>query len=139
MKRAISLSFVAFLIATSLQIRAQEISQNNIKPVQNSLEIVSKLQPVSFNYDEAWAEKLGLKTTAQYGFVGKEAQKTNPALVAVQAKDYSAGKNAYKTATLTKVDYESLIPLLVGSIKEQQAQIEALKQEVQQLKAAKAD
>lgn len=55
------------------------------------------------------------------------------------AKDYPSGKNAFKTASITDVDHESLIPLLVGSVKEQQEQIEQLKQEIQVLKAQKAE
>ncbi len=43
-----------------------------------------------------------------------------------------------KNATITKVDYESLIPLLVASIKEQQQQIEALKRELKTLKSQNA-
>jgi len=138
MKRAISFTFAAFLIAVSLQIRAQEVAQNNVKPVNNSLELVSKLQPVSFNYDKTWAEKLKISARPQYGFVGADAKANVPELVTVQAKDYAAGKNAYRSATITKVDYESLIPLLVGSIKDQQLQIEALRQEIQSLKSRSA-
>ena len=135
MKRAISFGFAVFLIAASLKISAQEVAQTNVKPVNNSLEMVSKLQPVSFNYDKAWAEKLKLASTSQYGFVGADAKAAVPSVVAVQAKQYPAGKNAYNSATLTKVDYESLIPLLVGSIKEQQQQIEELKSELRSLKS----
>jgi len=138
MKRAISFTFAAFLVTASLQISAQEVAQNNVKPVTNSLETVSKLQPVSFNYDKAWAEKLKISPKQQYGFIGTEAKSVVPEIVTVQAKDYAAGKNAYRSATLTKVDYESLIPLLVGSIKEQQQQIDALKQEIQSLKSRSA-
>lgn len=138
MKRAISLSFAAFLVSASFQIKAQEVAQKNVQPVNNSLEMVSKLQPVSFSYDKAWAEKLKLPSTSQYGFVGAEAQAAVPSVVTVQAKQYPAGKNAFNSATVTKVDYESLIPLLVGSIKEQQAQIDELKREIRSLKTQAA-
>ena len=136
MKRVIS--FAVFLIAASLKISAQEVVQNNIKPIENALSQVTKLQPVSFNYDKAWAEKLRLSANPQIGFVGAEAKKAVPDLVSVQAKDYSSGKNAFKTATITKVDYESLVPLLVGSIKEQQQQIEELKREIKALRAQRS-
>jgi len=135
MKRAISFSFAVFLIFASLKISAQEVVQTNVKPVNNSLEMVSKLQPVSFNYDKAWAEKLRLPATSQYGFIGADAKSAVPSVVTIQAKDYAVGKNAYRSATMTKVDYESLIPLLVGSIKEQQQQIDELKREIRSLKS----
>ena len=138
MKRAISTVFAVFLITASLTLSAQEVSQTNVKPINNSLDMVTKLQPISFNYDKSWAEKLKLPATTQFGFVAADAKASVPEVVTVQAKDYSAGKNAFKTATLTKVDYESLIPLLVGSIKEQQQQIEQLKRELDSLKSRNA-
>jgi Chaperone of endosialidase len=133
MKRAIS--FAVLLIAASLKISAQEVVQNNVKPVENALSQVTKLEPVSFNYDKAWAEKLKLSARPQYGFVGADAKAAVPSIVSVQSKDYSAGKNAFRSATITKVDYESLVPLLVASIKEQQQQIDALKHELKMLKS----
>jgi len=133
MKRAIS--FAVLLIAASLKISAQEVVQNNVKPVENALSQITKLEPVSFNYDKAWAEKLKLSARPQYGFVGTDAKVAVPDIVSVQSKDYSAGKNAFKSATITKVDYERLVPLLVASIKEQQQQIEALKHELKMLKS----
>lgn len=133
MKRAIS--FAVLLIAASLKISAQEVVQNNVKPVENALSQVTKLEPVSFNYDKAWAEKLKLSARPQYGFVGADAKAAVPNIVSVQSKDYSSGKNAFRSATITKVDYESLVPLLVASIKEQQQQIEALKHELKMLKS----
>ena len=136
MKRAIS--FAVLLIAASLKISAQEVVQNNVKPVENALIQVTKLQPVSFNYDKSWAEKLKLSAKPQYGFVGAEAKTAVPEIVSVQAKSYASGKNAFKNATITKVDYESLVPLLVASIKEQQQQIEALQRELKTLKSQSA-
>jgi hypothetical protein len=136
MKRAIS--FAVLLIAAALKINAQEVVQNNVKPIENALIQVTKLQPVSFNYDKAWAEKLKLSVKPQYGFVGADAKAAVPSIVSVQAKDYTSGKNAFKTAIITKVDYESLIPLLVASIKEQQQQIEALQRELSALKSQSA-
>jgi Chaperone of endosialidase len=133
MKRAIS--FAVLLIAASLKISAQEVVQNNVKPVENALIQVTKLQPVSFNYDKAWAEKLKLSATPQYGFVGADAKTALPEIVSVQAKSYASGKNTFRNATITRVDYESLVPLLVASIKEQQAQIEQLRAEVNSLKS----
>jgi hypothetical protein len=133
MKRAISVAVI--LIAASFKISAQEVTQYNVKPISNSLEVISKLRPVSFDYDKAWAEKLKLPTKTQFGFVGLDAKTVTPEIVTVQAKDYAGGKNTFKSATITKVDYDLLIPLLVGSIKEQQVQIEALKKEIQSLKS----
>ncbi|KQM74965.1 hypothetical protein ASE74_02990 [Pedobacter sp. Leaf216] len=136
MKRAIS--FAVLLIAASLKISAQEVVQNNVKPVENALTQVTKLQPVSFTYDKVWAEKLKLSARPQYGFVGADAKAAVPELVSVQAKSYPSGKNAFQNATITRVDYENLVPLLVASIKEQQQQIEQLQHELRALKSQNA-
>ncbi|KQS41439.1 tail fiber domain-containing protein [Pedobacter sp. Leaf194] len=134
MKRAISFYFAVFLISASIKVGAQEVAQTNIQPINNSISLVSKLQPVSFNYDAKWVGKLAIPDKEYYGFVAADVQKIFPELVKRQAKDYTVGKNAFRTATVSTVDYESLIPLLVGSIKEQQVQIEQLKRELNALK-----
>lgn len=138
MKRVISLSFVVFLIFASDRIMAQEVLQTNIQPLNNSLRIISKLKPISFNYDKAWAEKLKLTKDPYFGFAGSELTKSFPELINVQSKSYLAGKNSFNNATITTVDYEKLIPLLVGSIQEQQKQIEDLTREIQTLKSTQA-
>ncbi|UKT63983.1 tail fiber domain-containing protein [Pedobacter mucosus] len=138
MKRAISLSFAVFLIFAFTKIKAQEVAQTNIQPINNSVSLLSQLQPISFNYDKNWADKLKISSKSQFGFLTSDFQKVLPALVTKTAKDYAAGKNAFNTATIAKIDYESLVPLLVGSIKEQQLQIEELRREVQMLKSQSA-
>lgn len=138
MKLAILLSFAAFLIGASVKINAQEIAQTNIQPLNNSILLVSQLQPITFNYDKKWAQKLKISDQSQYGFITANIQQVLPGLVTKSAKDYAAGKNAFNTAIIAKVDYESLIPLLVGSIKEQQQQIDALKKELQELRSQRS-
>ncbi len=138
MKLAILLSFAAFLIGASVKINAQEIAQTNIQPLNNSILLVSQLQPITFNYDKKWAQKLKISDQSQYGFTTANIQQVLPGLVTKSAKDYAAGKNAFNTAIIAKVDYESLIPLLVGSIKEQQQQIDALKKELQELRSQRS-
>lgn len=135
MKTSISMAFAAFLISASLTISAQEVAQTNVQPLNNSVSLVSQLQPVSFNYDAKWTNKLKISDKTQMGFVAADFQKILPSLVIKTAKDYPTGKNASRTATVSKIDYESLIPLLVGSIKEQQQQIEQLRRELDSLKS----
>jgi hypothetical protein len=48
--------------------------------------------------------------------------------------NYTTGKNSYRTAKVKTMDMESLIPILVASIQEQQAEIEKLKAELKALK-----
>ena len=137
MKRTISIMAIA-MGCFFAQAKAQTVKQHNITPLTNSLNIVTNLKPVNFSYDPTWAEKLRLKGNPQSGFNMEDLDKNYPSLVINQQLNYNSGKNNTKTAVVTKVDYEALIPLLVGSIKEQQQQIEALKAEINSLKGKTA-
>lgn len=127
---------LSLLIAAvmSIHAKAQTLKQEEIKPLNNALETVTQLKPISFNYDKTWSEKLNLKVN-QNGFDLAALEKTSPQLLINQQVSYTAGKNNTKTAVVQKIDYEALIPMLVSSIKDQQQQIEALKAELQALKS----
>ncbi len=133
MNKILSLIAMAILGFT-VQVDAQVLKQSNITSISNSLATITKLEPINFSYDKNWADKLSLKPT-QSGFNIQELIKINPQLIVNQQLNYSAGKNNTKTAVVQKVDYEMLIPLLVGSIKEQQQQINVLKAEIDALKS----
>lgn len=137
MKKSLLLGAIA-LFGFALNTNAQTVKQTEITSINNSLNTVLKLTPVNFSYEKDWATKLKLNTQKQAGFAIEEVEKVAPELVVNQHKIYTSGKNSTKTATVPVVDYETLIPLLVGSIKEQQQQIEALKKEIRALKSAKA-
>ncbi len=133
MNKILSLIAMAILGFT-VQVDAQVLKQSNITSISNSLATITKLEPINFSYDKNWVDKLSLKPT-QSGFNIQELTKINPQLIVNQQLNYSAGKNNIKTAVVQKVDYEMLIPLLVGSIKEQQQQINVLKAEIDALKS----
>ncbi len=133
MNKILSLIAIA-IIGFTIQVNAQTLKQSKIEPITNSLATIVKLDPVNFSYDKNWLEKLQLKPD-QSGFNVEEVAKINPKLVINQQLNYNEGKNINKTAVVQKVDYEALIPMLVGSIKEQQQQIEALKAEINALKS----
>ncbi|RYG19421.1 MAG: hypothetical protein EOO07_06855 [Chitinophagaceae bacterium] len=133
MNRTLSLIALA-IVSLTVQANAQEVKQAKITPITNSLATITKLDPIHFSYDKNWVDKLRLNPT-QSGFNIDELAKTNPQLIVNQRLLYNEGKNNTKTAIVQKVDYEMLIPMLVGSIKEQQQQIDALKAEINALKS----
>ena len=136
MNRTIMLIAMA-IIGISMQADAQIVKQSNITPLTNSLATVVKMDPISFNYDRNWLEKLSLKPM-QNGFNMDQLSNINPQLIVNQRLNYNSGKNNTKTAVVQKIDYEMLIPMLVGSIKEQQQQIDALRAEISALKSKSA-
>lgn len=123
--------FVTTLFFISANVNAQNISDSELKknaaPVSNSLDIISMLKPVTFEFDAAKYKKLNLPGGKQYGFLTDDVQRILPGLITKQQKWYTAGKNNQRAVTTSKVDYEMLIPLLVGAIQQQQAEIDALK------------
>ena len=136
MKQILSIIAIA-MVGFSAQSNAQTVKQTDITPITNSLSTVVKLEPINFTYDKDWLQKLNIKPS-QSGFNIEHLSKVNPKLVVNQQLNYNEGKNNNKTVVVQKVDYEMLIPMLVGSIKEQQEQIDALKAELRSLKSKSA-
>lgn len=137
MKRNISLIALA-IVGFCVQANAQTVNQTNVTPITGALNKVVQLTPVTFNYDLNWAEKLTIKPGQQNGLDLDNLAKISPELIVNEQRNYTAGKNNTKSVIVPKVNYEALVPLLVGSIKEQQRQIEALKAELDSLKGQRA-
>lgn len=108
-----------------------QVLKKNIAPVENALAYVQQLEPKKFEYNTDRYHKLNLPAGRQYGFLAEEVQKVLPELVRSESHSYMVGKNTYRNATLKNTDLESLIPLLVAAIKEQQQQIEELKRQLE--------
>jgi len=136
-KVKISLAAIAMCLLAS-NVFSQKISDNELKshpaPITNAVERVTQLEPISFNYSQKF-NKLSLPAGQQYGFSTNNVEAIFPGLVKHQTKLVAAGKNSYQPATIKNVDMVSLIPFLVGAIKEQQEEIEKLKTEIHSLKS----
>ena len=100
------------------------------QPVQNLV----RLEPGLFEYDQQPLTTVQSPKGKHYGFKVEDIEAVFPELVKRTTQTYMFGKNTYRTRVVKTIDMESLIPILVASVKEQQAQIELLKQEVQALK-----
>lgn len=99
--------------------------KSDIKPIENSLNNLMRLNGVSYylNSKPSVSEN-GLKSTKVYdkktiGVLAQELMKVYPELVDKDADGFYA------------VDYIGLIPVLIESIKEQQAQIEQLSEKLE--------
>jgi hypothetical protein len=120
---------------------AQKIDEQQLKTgiaeISNPLQYLESLKPITFKYDSSKFKDLKLSTATQHGFLAQEFKLQHPELVFEAFKTFPAGKGNTRTVRYDEVSNESLIPVLVAAIKEQQAQIEALKQQLNQLKASK--
>ncbi|MFT3945463.1 MAG: tail fiber domain-containing protein [Agriterribacter sp.] len=130
------LSFAFVFVAATLF--AQDITdtkiKKNIEPIDNPLQRIMQLEPKKFEYNVGDYKHLKLQQGSQYGFIAEELQFIFPDLVKEKSVNYMFGKNVYRNSTIKTIDEAGLIPVLVASIKEQQAEIEKLKTEVLQLK-----
>ncbi len=139
MKNILRGTAMAFLMLIGLsKTNAQQLNEQelkvNIQDIRNSIEQLKQLTPVTFDYDIQKFSKLNLPQGNQYGFLASEVKSLLPGITRESSQVYSPGKNTTKVAKYDSVNSESLIPLLVAAIKEQQQQIESLQKELDALK-----
>lgn len=91
--------------------------KNNITPIENALQKVKQIGGYTFD----WNDKQDVYTGHDVGVIAQEIEEVLPEVVTTRDNGYKA------------VKYEKIVPLLIEAIKEQQTQIEELKQLVQQL------
>ena len=132
-------AIVAVLLsAAALNVNAQKIQEQelkiNVTEISNPVKQLVNLEPITFKYDVSKFNYLQLPSGDQYGFKASDVKTEFPAMVAERGKVYQAGKNNSKVAKYDEVQTQSLIPVLVAAIKEQQAQIDQLRKELSQLK-----
>lgn len=93
--------------------------KDNITLIESPLEKISKISGVSFNWnDKQSVYQVGEK---DYGVIAQEIEEVLPELVTTRDNGYKA------------VRYEKITPLLIEAIKEQQVEINDLKELVKQL------
>ena len=106
--------------------------KKNIEPLTNGLDKIMKLNPVTFNWDETIVPRLAGKYPHMVGLVAQEVEKVVPEVVyKVLVNSVKDGKE--KGRVYKRVLYENLVAHLIDGMKEQQKQIEELKQRVSEL------
>ena len=91
--------------------------KENVRPMENGLERLNKLNPVKFDWKE--------DGTSSEGFIAHEAQEEFPDAVSGEKDD----------ETMQGMDYGRITPLLVKAIQEQQTIIEDLKARIEALES----
>ena len=106
--------------------------KKNIEPLTNGLDKIMKLNPVTFDWDETIVPDLAGKYPHMVGLVAQEVEEVVPEVVhkvlVNSVKDGKEKGRAYK-----RVLYENLVAHLIDGMKDQQNQIEELKQRVSEL------
>ncbi|WP_106916048.1 tail fiber domain-containing protein [Chryseobacterium aurantiacum] len=110
--------------ASAIDYNSDERLKQNITEIKSSGEIVNRLRPVSYFWNET-GKKKGGNAQLQYGLLAQEVEKVLPNIV-------STDNDGYKS-----VNYNELIPLLLQTVQEQGKKIDELQKEVHQLKKSK--
>lgn len=101
--------------------------KKDIITFNNSMEIINRLNPVTYNYKAEEFGEMGLPTYKQYGFIAQEMEKVLPTHVV----DLN---NGYKS-----VNYVMLIPILTKAMQEMNTTVSALKEELTAVKKENSD
>ncbi|WP_164464373.1 tail fiber domain-containing protein [Chryseobacterium sp. G0162] len=110
--------------ASAIDYNSDERLKQNITEITSSPEIINRLRPVSYFWNET-GKKKGGNAQLQYGLVAQEVEKVLPNIV-------STDNDGYKS-----VNYNELIPLLLQTVQEQGKKIEELQKALQHLKKSK--
>ena len=94
--------------------------KKNITNMSSSLDVLDKLRPVSYNWNDKAKELNSNKTDdLDYGLIAQEVEEVLPEIV------HNIYEEEYKS-----IDYLKLVPLLVGSVKELKERVEYLEKEL---------
>ena len=115
------------IIANSIAGSSDSRFKTNVRPVTNALDKVKTLQGVYFNWNQEAFPDRDFPNQNAIGFIAQEVEKVLPEVV--QTEKTAEGYKA--------VQYDKVVALLVEAIKEQQQQIDVLKQQIRRLKRNK--
>ena len=131
----IAFSCVLFHYGATAQHIIPDVSlKTNVSTLTNSLDYIDALQPKRFEYNTSAFSHLKLPVGKFHGFLVEEFRQVFPYMVTRRPLLFTSGKNSQQAALIHDIDQEKLVPVLVGAIKEQQAQIKQLQQELAELR-----
>ncbi len=113
------------IIANSISGSSDSRFKKNVRPVTNALEKVKALQGVYFNWNQDAFPERDFSDQNAIGFIAQEVEKVLPEVV--QTEKTTEGYKA--------VQYDKVVALLVEAIKEQQKEIDLLKEELKKKKS----
>ncbi len=114
--------------AGSFQTLSDRRFKTNIKPLENALDNVLKLEGVTYNWKKSMFKESGITDEKQIGLIAQELEKVYPEFVFTKEED------GFKS-----VNYAQLNAVLIEAIKDLNAKVESQNNEIQNLKADNSD
>jgi hypothetical protein len=111
--------------------------KKEVKTLNNSIEIIKKLNPVTYLFDQDNHTNITLGTNKQYGFISQEVNAILPELtspVVVPASIDSTGNQLSPREEYLGLNYQGFTAIMVDAIKTQQQTIEAQQAQINELK-----
>ena len=110
--------------------------KTNIEIIESPLDKINKLSGFTYNWDKDKCEKAGFipKDEEQIGVFAQDVQSVIPQAVKPAPFDTDEHGKSKSGENYLTVQYEKIVPLLIECIKEQQNQIDELKDEIILLK-----
>jgi hypothetical protein len=135
--------FNANVYASAYYVPSDKKLKRNIKLLNNGINIIKQVNPVSFYYNTEKYPTAGFdENWLSYGFIAQELEQVLPKLVkeknliiypeGAETVDISRKR---ETELIKVINYTEMIPILTQAIKEQQEIIEDLKQRLEELEA----
>jgi hypothetical protein len=103
---------------------SDERIKDDIEPLESGLDVVAKLNPVTYKYKKDWSKDQSTQT----GFIAQEL------LTALEGKNYVDGV-VQQGGEYMSVAYQNIIPILTKAIQELKDELDATKAEVALLKS----
>lgn len=121
---------------------SDERTKKNILVIDNALNIISELNPVTYFYDHEKYPNMGLNTEMEYGFIAQEVRDVLPEIVREKNLNTNATAEIKEKQGMINnneqfvvMDYTRIIPILTKAIKEQQSIIDTQNSKIQVLEA----
>jgi hypothetical protein len=104
--------------------------KKDIKTIGNSMDIINKLNPVTYNFNTESNKTINLPKEKQYGFISQEVKEILPEFTKVGIEPAKFDKEGNEIASQKEIlglNYNGFIAILTKGIQEQQVQIETQK------------
>lgn len=134
--KVIAIVVVVFFTVSAVQAQTYTDTdlKKNIQPISEPLKTIKMLEPKAFEYNTSKYDHLKLPSGVHYGFIAEDVERVFPGSVTYSKVSYMKGKNLFRSASVPSVNMDRLVPVLIASVREQQAAIEQLRAEIVELK-----